>query len=77
MQMELAPANRIATMGQLTASITHEFSQPIAATVVNARAALRWVIVMHRIQRRRVSYWPGSQMTVTERAMSSAEFVSS
>jgi PAS domain S-box-containing protein len=43
MQMELAHANRVATMGQLTASITHEVNQPIAATVANAEAALRWL----------------------------------
>jgi PAS domain S-box-containing protein len=43
MQMELAHANRAATMGQLTASIAHEVKQPIAATVTNAQAALRWL----------------------------------
>jgi PAS domain S-box-containing protein len=43
MQMELAHANRVATMGQLTASIAHEVNQPIAATVTNAAAALRWL----------------------------------
>ena len=32
MQTELAHANRVATMGQLTASIAHEVNQPIAAT---------------------------------------------
>ena len=42
-QMELAHANRIATMGQLTSSIAHEVSQPVAATVINAQAALRWL----------------------------------
>ena len=42
-QMQLAHANRVATMGQLTASIAHEVNQPIAATVTNARAALRWL----------------------------------
>src|SRR5712671_308904 len=42
MQMELAHANRVATMGQLTASIAHEVIQPIAATVTNAETALRW-----------------------------------
>ena len=42
-QMQLAHANRVATMGQLTASIAHEVNQPIAATVGNARAALRWL----------------------------------
>src|SRR6201993_3032512 len=43
MQMELAHANRVATMGQLTASIAHEVKQPLAATVSNAQAALRWL----------------------------------
>jgi PAS domain S-box-containing protein len=42
-QMELAHANRVATMGQLTASIAHEVKQPIAATVSNAEAAIRWL----------------------------------
>jgi PAS domain S-box-containing protein len=42
-QMELAHANRLATTGQLTASIAHEVNQPIAATVTNAQAALRWL----------------------------------
>src|SRR5882762_11840871 len=35
-QLELAHANRIATMGQLTASITHEVNQPITAAVTSA-----------------------------------------
>jgi PAS domain S-box-containing protein len=43
MQMELAHANRVATMGQLTASIAHEVKQPISAAVVNAQAALRFL----------------------------------
>jgi PAS domain S-box-containing protein len=42
-QRELAHANRVATMGHLSASIAHEVKQPIAATVSNAQAALRWV----------------------------------
>jgi PAS domain S-box-containing protein len=42
-QTELAHANRVATMGQLTASIAHEVSQPIAATLTSAQAALRWL----------------------------------
>jgi PAS domain S-box-containing protein len=42
-QMELAHANRVATMGQLTASIAHEVNQPIAATATNAEAALRFL----------------------------------
>ncbi|MFL9897071.1 MASE4 domain-containing protein [Paraburkholderia fungorum] len=43
LQAELAHANRVATMGQLAASIAHEVNQPIAATVTNAQAALRWL----------------------------------
>ena len=43
MRMQLTHANRIATMGQLTASIAHEVNQPIAATVTNALAARRWL----------------------------------
>jgi len=39
-QMQLAHANRVATMGQLSASITHEVKQPIAAAVANAQAGL-------------------------------------
>jgi C4-dicarboxylate-specific signal transduction histidine kinase len=42
-QAELAHVNRVATMGQLTASIAHEVNQPIAATVSNAQAGLRWL----------------------------------
>src|SRR3984893_14599584 len=42
-QMELAHANRVATMGQLTATIAHEVNQPIAATATGAEAALRWL----------------------------------
>ncbi len=41
--MELAHANRLATMGQLTASIAHEVKQPIGATVAYAEAALRFL----------------------------------
>jgi signal transduction histidine kinase len=39
MQSELAHANRVATMGQLTATLSHEISQPIAAARNYARAA--------------------------------------
>ena len=42
-QMELAHANRVSTIGQLTASIAHEVNQPIAAMATNAQAALRWL----------------------------------
>jgi signal transduction histidine kinase len=42
-QMQLAHANRIATMGQLAASLAHEVSQPIGATLMNAGTAQRWL----------------------------------
>jgi PAS domain S-box-containing protein len=42
-EVELAHANRVATMGQLSASIAHEVNQPIAAAITNAHAALRWL----------------------------------
>src|SRR5215470_6720582 len=42
-RMELAHANRVATMGELSTSITHEINQPVAAAVNNASAALRWL----------------------------------
>jgi signal transduction histidine kinase len=41
--MALAHANRVATMGQLTASITHEVNQPITAAVMYALAARRFL----------------------------------
>jgi phosphoglycerate-specific signal transduction histidine kinase len=41
MQMALTHATRVATMGQLTASIAHEVGQPIATAVTNARVGLR------------------------------------
>ena len=43
LQMVLAHSNRVATMGQLSASIAHEVKQPITATAAYASAALRWL----------------------------------
>ncbi len=42
-QTQLAHVNRVTTMGELSASIAHEVMQPIAATVNNAQAALRFL----------------------------------
>lgn len=42
-QTKLAHVNRVATIGQLAASFAHEVSQPVAAAVTNAQAALRWL----------------------------------
>lgn len=43
MQTELAHANRLATLGQLTASITHEVKQPITAALLNTQTAQRFL----------------------------------
>src|SRR6516165_750636 len=43
LQIELARANRIATMEQLSSSIAHEVIQPIATARNNARAGLRFL----------------------------------
>jgi PAS domain S-box-containing protein len=40
---DLAHAARVATLGELTASIAHEVNQPLAAVVANGNAALRWL----------------------------------
>jgi C4-dicarboxylate-specific signal transduction histidine kinase len=42
LQMQLAHTNRVLTMGQLSASITHEINQPIAA-------ARNYVVVAQRL----------------------------
>jgi PAS domain S-box-containing protein len=42
-QADLAHANRVTTMGELTASVAHEVSQPIAASLTNAKTCLRWL----------------------------------
>lgn len=42
-QAELAHAARVATLGELTASITHEVNQPLTAIVTSGNAALRWL----------------------------------
>ena len=40
---ELAHMNRMATAGELSASIAHEVKQPLTGMVLNASAALRWL----------------------------------
>jgi C4-dicarboxylate-specific signal transduction histidine kinase len=40
---QLAHVGRVTTMGELTASIAHEVNQPLAATVINGNACLRWL----------------------------------
>jgi two-component system, LuxR family, sensor kinase FixL len=40
---ELAHVTRVATLGEMTASIAHEVNQPLAAVIANANACLRWL----------------------------------
>jgi C4-dicarboxylate-specific signal transduction histidine kinase len=42
-QTDLALANRVVILGQLSASIAHEVSQPIAGAEASGHAALRWL----------------------------------
>lgn len=42
-QVELAHAARVASLGELTASIAHEVNQPLMAVVTNAEACRRWL----------------------------------
>jgi len=42
LQMQLAHANRVVTMGQLSAYITHEVNQPMAAARNSVIAALNF-----------------------------------
>lgn len=42
-QGELARANRVAILGQLTASIAHELRQPLTSLATNGNAGLNWL----------------------------------
>ncbi|MGH7871138.1 MAG: ATP-binding protein [Candidatus Binatia bacterium] len=42
-QTELAHVTRVATLGEMSASIAHEVNQPLAAVITNANACLRWL----------------------------------
>src|SRR5688572_8756539 len=42
-QAELAHVTRVASLGEMTASIAHEVNQPLAAVVANGHACLRWL----------------------------------
>jgi len=42
-KMELAHMTRVASMGELAASIAHQINQPLAAIVLNESASLRWL----------------------------------
>jgi PAS domain S-box-containing protein len=43
LQADLTHTNRVSTMGELVASISHELAQPLTVTTANAKASLRWL----------------------------------
>ena len=43
LQAEFAHTNRVSTMGELVASISHELAQPLTVTTAHAKASLRWL----------------------------------
>jgi PAS domain S-box-containing protein len=47
LEADLAHMNRVTTMGELTASLSHEINQPIAAAVTNANTCIRWLAGEH------------------------------
>jgi signal transduction histidine kinase/ligand-binding sensor domain-containing protein len=42
-QADLAHANRVSSMGELSASLAHEVHQPITAAITDANTCLRWL----------------------------------
>jgi signal transduction histidine kinase/ligand-binding sensor domain-containing protein len=42
-QADLARANRVSSMGELSASLAHEVRQPITAAITDANTCLRWL----------------------------------
>jgi C4-dicarboxylate-specific signal transduction histidine kinase len=42
-QADLTRANRVSSMGELTASLAHEVNQPISAAILDANTCLRWL----------------------------------
>ncbi|HVH87920.1 MAG TPA: PAS domain S-box protein, partial [Terriglobales bacterium] len=43
LEADLAHLNRVSTMGELAASLSHELRQPISAAITNAKICLRWL----------------------------------
>lgn len=44
LQADLEHVNRISTLGELAASLSHELKQPITASITNARTCMRWLM---------------------------------
>ncbi len=69
---DLAHITRVTTMGELTASLAHEVTQPIAAAATNASACLRWLTGDHpNLEEARTS-----ALSIVKDAKRAAEIVS-
>jgi signal transduction histidine kinase len=44
LQADLEHINRVTTLGELSASLSHELKQPITAAITNAQTCLRWLM---------------------------------
>jgi hypothetical protein len=61
--MRAVHAVQLAMAAELSASIVHEISQPLAAVVANGKAGLHWCLRSHRIVRTglpRSNAWSGT-----------------
>ena len=71
-RLELEHANRVAMMGQLSASVAHEVNQPIAAIFTSAETALRSLGASRRISTGRSKGFTVSSIAAGGPARSSA-----
>src|SRR5206468_1574729 len=67
-QVELAHVTRVATLGEMTASISHEVNQPLAAVVTNANACLRWLAANRLTWMRHEPPWSASSVMAAVQA---------
>jgi C4-dicarboxylate-specific signal transduction histidine kinase len=65
-QAELAHTTRVLTMGDLTASIAHEVSQPLGAIVTSAGACERWLAAKPPQMESPGERWTASSTTAGE-----------
>src|SRR5580658_9095606 len=43
LEADLAHTNRVATLGEMAASLAHEIKQPIAAAITSANSCIEWL----------------------------------
>jgi hypothetical protein len=70
LQTDLGHINRMTMLGELTASLAREVSQPTAATLTNAKACLRWIA--HERPRRSIIESQGGRLWAADSASGAA-----